>query len=128
MFKIHNASAKIYGTFKVGSLSAAPGDVTGKYFYAPYHDYDRNKWWNILSWWSDAGHTVQATVLPLSSSDVIVLGTVPPYADIDRNDWVQPHSINAGSAGVEFKSLLNNTITIDISGNATFSGNATYNK
>lgn len=127
MFKVHNASAKIHGRFVVGTATG-PTTVVGKYFWAPSSDSNRDKWWNLQSWWYDVNHTVQATQLPQSSTDVIVLGDVPPYADIDRNDWIQPHTINAGTAGVEFKSLLNHTITIDISGNATFSGNATYNK
>lgn len=127
MVKFQNASVKIHGKVKIGSAAGSPATIVGKYFYAPSSSSDRDKWWNVLSWWGNASHTIQATTLPTSATDVIVLGSVAPYADIDRNDWVQPHSIDAGTAGIEFHSLLNNTITINISGNATFSGNATYN-
>lgn len=127
MFKVQSAKAKIFGTFKVAVSSGGPANIVGKYFYSPYHDYDRNKWWNIQSWWSDVNHTIQATELPRSTTDVVVLGPVAPIADLDRNDWVQPQSINTGSVGATFTSVQHGNISINIVGDATFTGNATYN-
>lgn len=100
---------------------------TGKYWYTPTTANNLNKWYNIASWYTDVNHTQPAAYLPDANTDVVILGTVRPFADIDRNDWVQPNSINSGETGVTFYSLQYGNITISISGNATFSGNATYN-
>lgn len=102
-------------------------NFTTKYFYTASGSGDLNKWWNLLSWWDNNSHTISATQLPDNATNVMVLGSIAPYADIDRGDWVQPHSINTGTAGVEFYSISGNSITINIIGDATFSGNSTYN-
>jgi hypothetical protein len=127
MVKIQNASAKIRGNFKVGTGSTGPVTVVGKYFYAETHDYDKNKWWTLESWYGNANHTVHATELPDASADVIVLGSVEPTVDLDRQDWVQPNTINSGSAGIIFTSALSGNVSCDIIGSATFNGNSTYN-
>ena len=129
MIKFQNAKVKIHGKTKIGAGSGGtPSPVVGKYFYSPYNDYDRNKWWNIQSWWSNETHTVQATELPTSTTDVIILSPVAPIVDLDRQDWIQPKTINSGSTGVSFTSQVHNNVSCDITGNATFNGNSTYNK
>jgi hypothetical protein len=127
MIKIQK-KAKIQGKMIVGKGSGVVIPVVGKYFYAPYHDYDRDKWWNLQSWFGNSSHTVHATELPNSSADVVVLGSVPPTADLDRQDWVQPNTINSGTTGVTFTSQLSGNVSCDITGQATFNGNSTYNK
>jgi len=82
----------------------------------------------LSSWWGDSAHTIKANHLPISSTNVVVLGNVPPYADIDRTDWAQPSSINTGTAGVEFYSIMHNILTLNITGSATFGGNIIYQK
>lgn len=128
MIKINNAKTKIHGKMVVGAGSGVPPTIVGKYFYAETHDYDKNKWWTLESWYGNSSHTQHATVLPSSSTDVIVLGSVEPTVDLDRQDWVQPHTINSGSAGIVFTSALSGNVSCDITGSATFNGNATYNK
>jgi hypothetical protein len=128
MIKIQNSGVKLNASTKIGSDAGEPTPVVGRYFYSPHHDYDRDKWWNILSWWSDASHTIQATELPTSSSDVIILPSVAPVVDLDRQDWVQPNTINSGSTGISFTSQLGGNVSCDITGNTTFNGNSTFNK
>lgn len=102
--------------------------ITGTYFYAASSTNDLNKWWSLSSWWGDLAHIVNANHLPISSTNVMVLSTIPPYADIDRTDWVQPSSIDTGTAGAEFYSIEHNILTLNITGSATFSGNIVYQK
>jgi hypothetical protein len=128
MIKIQNAGVKFNAKIKIVTEAGPPALIYGKYFYSPSNDYDRNKWWNIQSWWSDAGHSIQATALPLSSTDVIILSPVGPIVDLDRSDWVQPNTINSGSVGVSFISQFSGNVSCDITGDATFNGNSTYNK
>lgn len=128
MIKINNAKTKIHGKMKVGAGSGQPTTVTGKYFYAETHDYDKNKWWTLESWYGNSSHTVHATELPKSTTDVIVLGSVEPTVDLDRQDWVQPNTINSGTTGIIFTSETAGNVSCDITGNATFHGNSTFNK
>ena len=128
MIKIQNSKAGIHGRMIVGAGSSQPATVVGKYFYAETHDYDKNKWWTLESWYANSSHTVHATVLPNASADVIVIGTVEPTVDLDRQDWVQPNTITSGSVGIVFTSALSGNVSCDITGNATFNGSATYNK
>jgi hypothetical protein len=101
---------------------------SGKYFFAQTHNYDKNKWWTLDSWYTDFGHSVHATSLPAASADVVVLGTVEPTVDLDRQDWVQPNSINSGTAGIIFTSSNYGNVSCDITGPAIFNGTSTYNK
>jgi hypothetical protein len=128
MIKIQNSGVKLHASTKIGADGGTPTPVVGKYFYAETHDYDKNKWWTLESWYGNSSHTVYATSLPDSSSDVIVLGSVEPTVDLDRQDWVQPHTINSGSAGIIFTSALSGNVSCDITGNAIFNGNSTFNK
>jgi len=127
MIKIQNSSAKINANIKIG-IQGSSSPIVGKYFYTANSNNDRDKWWNLQSWWSNSSHTIQATTLPTSATDVIVLGTVAPIVDLDANYWVQPNSINSGTAGIVFQSSLSANVSCDITGDATFNGNSTYNK
>lgn len=126
MFKVQNASAKIFGTMKIVSGPIVPSGV-GKYFYTTTTSNNANKWQTVSSWYTDVNHIHPAASLPDATTDVVVLGNIGPVADLDRQDWVQPQSINTGTAGATFTSLQYGNISINIVGDATFTGNATYN-
>jgi len=128
MIKINNGKAKIHGKMIVGAGSGQPPSIVGKYFFAETHDYDKNKWWTLESWYSNSNHTTHATELPISTTDVVVIGTVEPTVDLDRQDWVQPNNITSGSVGIVFTSALSGNVSCDIIGNATLQGNSTFNK
>jgi hypothetical protein len=102
--------------------------IQGAYFYASTSGFPDNRWYNINSWYGDINRQFPADLLPNSEIDVVILGTVGAYADIDRNDWVQPKSIDTGNTSVTFTSQLSGNISINITGSAIFEGNATYNK
>jgi hypothetical protein len=106
-------------------------NAQGKYFWAASSGNDFDKWWNITSWWADYNHTQAANFLPTTETDVVILGTVVPYVDLDRQDWVQPQSINAGTTGITFYSALSDTVSCNISamdpGIVTFTNNSTFN-
>lgn len=112
------------GNFDDGSNGAS----VGKYWYTNTTANDADKWYTLGSWYADVNHTIPAASLPDSSIDVVILGNHGPYVDLDNIDWAQPKSINTGTAGMIFKSLTYKTVTINIVGDATFIGNATYNK
>ena len=101
--------------------------VQGSYFYALTSGFPDNRWYNLNSWYGDINRTSRADALPNIYTDVVILGTVGAYADIDRNDWVQPKSIDTGNTSVTFTSQLSGNISINITGTAIFEGNATYN-
>jgi hypothetical protein len=98
--------------------------VTGAYYYSA----SSNNWYSVSNWWGDSAHTQQATTLPLSSTNVVIVnGSVAPLVSLDNGSWVQPASINSGSVGITFTSQNFGNVTCSISGEATFEGNSTYN-
>lgn len=98
--------------------------VTGVYYYSA----SSTDWYSVSNWWGDSAHTQQATTLPLSSTNVVVVsGSVEPIVNLDNGSWVQPASINSGSVGITFTSQNFGNVTCSISGEATFEGNSTYN-
>lgn len=98
--------------------------VTGAYYYSA----SSNDWYTVSNWWGDNAHTQQATTLPLSSTNVVIVnGSVEPLVSLDNVSWVQPASINSGSVGITFTSQNFGNVTCSISGEATFEGNSTYN-
>lgn len=100
------------------------GFVTGVYYYSA----SSNNWYSVSNWWGDSAHTQQATTLPLSSTNVVIVsGSVEPHVSLDNANWVQPASINSGSVGITFTSQNFGNVTCSISGEATFEGNSTYN-
>ena len=96
---------------------------TGKYFYST----SSTDWSSLGNWFTNVQHTNQAGSLPTSATDVVVLGNVAPIVNLDAQYWVQPNSIDAGTAGIVFTSNNFGNVTCSISGNATFNGNSTYN-
>lgn len=126
MIKIQNSKFKITGKALLGGQGAPQGG-TGKYWYTETSDNDADKWQSLISWYVNSNNTNQATSLPDGTTDVIINGSIGPIADLDRQDWVQPQSINSGTAGVTFTSQTNQNVTISITGPVTFMGNATYN-
>lgn len=122
------ASGSVRGFGKTTQLN----EVVGKYFWASSSSNNLDKWWNLASWWSDEAHTSQANTLPTNTIDVIVVnGSVVPYVDLDRQGWVQPQSIDAGTTGITFYSALSNTVTCNLSatspGTVTFTNNSSFN-
>ena len=95
---------------------------TGKYYYSA----SSTNWFSTSNWYTNSSHTSQASTLPNSSTDVIILGSMAPIVDLDSPSWVQPNSIDSGTAGIVFTSQNNGNVTINITGNATFQGNATF--
>ena len=96
----------------------------GKYFYST----SSTDWSSMSNWFTNVQHTIQASTLPTSATDVVVLGSVAPVVDLDAAYWVQPKSINSGTAGIVFGSSSYGNVSCDIVGNATFNGTSTYNK
>jgi hypothetical protein len=96
---------------------------TGKYFYST----SSTDWSSLSNWFTNVQHTTQAGSLPTSATDVVVLGNVAPIVNLDAVYWIQPNSIDAGTAGIVFNSSNFGNVTCSISGNATFNGNSTYN-
>jgi hypothetical protein len=98
----------------------------GVYWYTTTTDNDLNKWHNLSSWYTDSSHLYQAGTLPNSSIDVVVLGNIGPYINLDRQDWVNPKSIHTGSTSISAYSNQNNTLTTNITGTVYFFGNAEF--
>lgn len=96
---------------------------TGKYWYST----SATAWNTQANWYTDAAHLYQAASLPDGATDVIILGNIGPSVDLDAAYWVQPNSIDTGSATVTFTSQNYGNVTCSISGNAVFNGNSTYN-
>ena len=96
---------------------------TGKYFYS----ISSTDWSSTSNWFTNIEHTAQAATLPTSATDVVVLGNVAPIVNLDAAYWVQPNSIDSGTAGIVFNSAAFGNVTCSISGQATFNGNSTYN-
>ena len=98
--------------------------VTGQYYYSA----SSSDWYTVSNWWGDSSHTQQATTLPLSSTNVVIVnGSVEPVVSLDNANWVQPASIDSGSVGITFTSQNFGNVTCSLSGEATFEGNSTYN-
>ena len=96
---------------------------TGKYFYST----SSTDWSSLNNWFTNIQHTAQAATLPTSATDVVVLGNVAPSVNLDAAYWIQPNSINSGTAGIVFTSAMFGNVSCDVTGNATFNGNSTYN-
>jgi len=95
----------------------------GKYFYST----SSTDWSSLSNWFTNVQHTIQASTLPTSATDVVVLGNVAPVVDLDAVYWIQPNSINSGTAGIVFGSASYGNVSCNIVGNATFNGTSTYN-
>jgi hypothetical protein len=109
------------GSFDDGGEYTPTG--TGKYWYST----SATAWNTQSNWYTDAAHLYQAAGLPDGATDVIILGNVGPSVDLDAAYWVEPNSIDTGSATVTFTSQNYGNVTCSISGNAVFNGNSTYN-
>jgi hypothetical protein len=110
-----------YATF-LGNAIHDSTETSGKYFYATMD----NSWYNTNNWFTDYGHTIEADTLPPSGSNVTILGTTPPFVNLDDVSWMQPDIINSGTVGIEFYSDQNKKVTSIINGDATFLGNAIH--
>lgn len=103
-------------------------DIVGTYFYAVLH----SEWINLTNWWADSNHTKHASLLPKSTTDVIVVeNSLTPFVDLSSAKWVTPHSINTGTVGITFYSGTTRAVTCSISatspGMVRLEGNATFN-
>jgi hypothetical protein len=95
---------------------------TGVYFYST----SSTDWFSTSNWYTNSSHTLPAANLPDATIDVVILGSTTPIVDLDSPSWVQPNSIDSGTAGIVFTSQNNGNVSINITGNATFQGNATF--
>ncbi len=95
---------------------------TGKYWYST----GNTSWFTVGNWYTDLAHTQPAANLPDANTDVITVGSTAPSVDLDNGSWVQPNSIDATATGISFTSQLYATVTCDVSGSATFNGNAIF--
>ena len=123
MIKIQNSNVKIYAKTKI-EVESGPVSTVGKYFYST----SSTDWSSLSNWFTNSSHTTQAATLPTSATDVVILGDVAPLVDLDAVYWVQPNSINSGTTGIVFTSAIFGNVSCDITGNATFNGNSTFNK
>ena len=88
-------------------------------------------WFNVgANWFTENTLSTQATSLPSGSSDVFMNGSVAAVVDLDDVDWVQPNSIDTTSVtdskGIVFTSASSGVFNGVIYGNASFSGNASF--
>ena len=123
MFKTINSKIKILGkaVFQTNGGGNTPSGV-GKYWYST----SATAWNTQSNWYTDSSHLNQAASLPDASTDVILLGNVAPAVDLDAAYWIQPNSINSTATGISFTSQVSNSVTCDITGNATFLNTATF--
>jgi hypothetical protein len=109
------------------SSGAAPSELIGLY----WNNSVDSDWFNVGgNWFTENTLTTQATSLPSGSSDVFMNGSVAAVVDLDNADWVQPNSIDTTSVtdskGIVFTSANNEVFNGVIYGNASFSGNASF--
>ena len=122
--KTNGVLTLISGNSGGGNNGGGNTPVTGQYYYSA----SSSDWYTVSNWWGDSSHTQQATTLPLSSTNVVIVnGSVEPVVSLDNANWVQPASIDSGSVGITFTSQNFGNVTCSISGEATFEGNSTYN-
>jgi hypothetical protein len=121
---VQNIFAVLDGGYFDDFYTPPTSSGTGKYFYST----SSTDWSSLNNWFTNIQHTAQAATLPTSATDVVVLGNVAPAVDLDAAYWIQPKSINCGTAGIVFTSEVYNTVSCNIVGNPTFNRFATYNK
>lgn len=101
--------------------------TVGVYFYTTTN-FD---WFNISNWYIEPTLKFKANKFPESTTNVIILtGSNLAYAAIDNVSWVEPASIDASRAGIQFYATVPTTVTCDVSGSygfpVRFSGKARY--
>lgn len=121
---VQNVFAVLDGGYFDDFYTPPASSGTGKYFYST----SSTDWSSTSNWFTNIQHTAQAATLPTSATDVVVLGNVAPIVNLDAAYWIQPNSINSGTAGIVFGSASYGNVSCDIVGNATFNGTSTYNK
>ena len=94
----------------------------GSYFYASVDD----SWYNVNNWYTDSEHIFKAERLPLTGSEITVLGVVPPFVNLDDPRWAQPAIFNTSTNSVTFSSNTFKRVTSVINGYATFLGNSRH--
>lgn len=99
-------------------------DIMGKYFFSLIN----NDWYDTINWYADAGKTIQATVLPDETVDVIILpATMRPVVDLDNFEWTDPKSIDATQAnGITFRSETGSKVFSPIVGDVIYEGSASH--
>jgi hypothetical protein len=90
-----------------------------------------SSWFSVAqNWFTENTLTAQASSLPSGSSNVFMNGSVAAVVDLDNANWVQPSSINTTSVtdslGIIFTSANNEVFSGVVYGNASFSGNASF--
>lgn len=116
---INGSKVKLHGSCFFDSTGS---NLVAKYWYAA----EDTNWFNPNNWFSDSGHS-NSTTVPDSSSNVYIVGTQRPIANLDGSDaWVNPHTINVGTIGIGLsgtsKTVQTNfrgTGTVSVSGSIT---------
>ena len=109
------------------SSGLPPSELIGLY----WNNTVDSDWFNVAgNWFTENTLTNQAASLPSGSSDVFMNGSVAAVVDLDNVNWVQPNSIDTTSVtdslGIVFTSANNEVFDGTIYGNASFSGNASF--
>lgn len=92
-------------------------DATTKYWYST----GSTDWNDADNWWLDSGHTTPAEYAPFQIDAAVILGTVVPVVDVEA--WEGVVSIDSTAAGnIIFESVQGSTVSVEITGNATFHG------
>lgn len=109
------------------SSGVIPSELIGLY----WNNEVGSDWFNVgANWFTENTLTTQATSLPSGSSNVFMNGSVAAVVDLDDVDWVKPNSIDTTSVtdskGIVFTSASNAVFNGTIYGNASFSGNASF--
>ncbi len=99
-------------------------EIMGKYFFSLIN----NSWYDAFNWWADENKTIQATIIPDDTMDVIILpATLRPVVDLDSFEWVDPKSIDATQAnGITFVSEAGAKVYSPIVGDVIYNGNASH--
>lgn len=92
-----------------------------------WQGFGNNSWYNInQNWFTENTFTENATLLPLTGSDVQMVGSVVPVVDLDCASWVQPNSIDTTQIttpnGICFVSTTGAIFSGTIYGDAEFIG------
>ena len=123
------ASAKPFNTNIIGSASPLIFFnenvifATEEYYIPSLFWYsssqDVKDWYNLSCWYGDKDLKFKSSSLPLSGSNLKILGSVRPEIDLDDSKWSVPSSIDVGVAGVLVKSNYGRSFDCNVTGHSS---------
>jgi hypothetical protein len=123
------ASAKPFNTNIIGSASPLIFFnenvifATEEYYIPSLFWYsssqDVKDWYNLSCWYGDKDLKFKSSSLPLSGSNLKILGFVRPEIDLDDSKWSVPSSIDVGVAGVLVKSNYGRSFDCNVTGHSS---------